>query len=142
MWSAQPSILTKVTIMLDDYLIVNPGVKDLPWLGIEPQSPSQMPQQPQFLWNFFLLFACTIELAISSFLVGWIENSWVVFPKNISCWALISSTADYPLKIKGMPFYNKFHQRKSHFMPQDKQHNVTQFRSIISESYCFERDGN
>jgi len=39
MWSAQPSILTVVTIMLDDYLKTNPGVKDLPQLGIEPQQP-------------------------------------------------------------------------------------------------------
>jgi len=36
MWSAQPSILTVVTVMLDDYLQPNPGVKDLPWVGIEP----------------------------------------------------------------------------------------------------------
>jgi len=29
-----------VTIILDDYLKTNPGVKDLPWPGIEPQPPS------------------------------------------------------------------------------------------------------
>jgi len=40
MWSAQPSILTVVTIMLDDYLKTNPGVKDLPRPVIEPQSPN------------------------------------------------------------------------------------------------------
>jgi len=39
MWSAQPSILTVV----DDYFKTNPGVKDLPWLGIEPQFPSLQP---------------------------------------------------------------------------------------------------
>jgi len=37
---AQPSILTVVTIILDDYLKTNPGVKDLPQLGIEPQPPN------------------------------------------------------------------------------------------------------
>jgi len=42
MWSAQPSILTEVTIMLDDYLKTNSGVKDLPRPGIEPQ-----PRRPQ-----------------------------------------------------------------------------------------------
>jgi len=36
----QPSILTEVTIMLDDYLKTNPGVKDLPQPGIVPQPPS------------------------------------------------------------------------------------------------------
>jgi len=40
MWSAQPLILTVVAIILDDYFKTNPGIKDLPWLGIEPQSPS------------------------------------------------------------------------------------------------------
>jgi len=34
--SAQPSILIVVTIILDKYLKTNPGVKDLPQLGIEP----------------------------------------------------------------------------------------------------------
>jgi len=29
--------------MLDDYLKANPGVVDLPWLGIEPQSPILQP---------------------------------------------------------------------------------------------------
>jgi len=29
--------------MLDDYFKTNPGVKDLPWPGIEPQSPSPLP---------------------------------------------------------------------------------------------------
>jgi len=43
MWSAQPSILIVVTIMLDDYCNTNPGVQDLPWLGIDPQSPSPQP---------------------------------------------------------------------------------------------------
>jgi len=42
-WSAQPSILTELTIMSDDYFQTNPGVKDLPWLGIEPQSLSPQP---------------------------------------------------------------------------------------------------
>jgi len=40
---AQPSILIEVTIMLDDYFMKNPGVKDLPWPGIKPQSPSLQP---------------------------------------------------------------------------------------------------
>jgi len=40
MWSAQSSILTAVTIILDYYFEANPGVKNLPWPGIEPQSPS------------------------------------------------------------------------------------------------------
>jgi len=43
MWSAQPSILTVVIIMLDDYFKTNPGVNNLPWPGIEPQSPSPQP---------------------------------------------------------------------------------------------------
>jgi len=43
MWSSQPSIMTEVTIMLYDYFKSNPGVKDLPWSGIEPQSPSPCP---------------------------------------------------------------------------------------------------
>jgi len=43
MWSAQPSGLTVVTIMLDDYFKTNPGVKDLPWPGIERQFPSPQP---------------------------------------------------------------------------------------------------
>jgi len=30
--------------MLDDYLKTNPGVKDLPRPGIEPQSPSPQPK--------------------------------------------------------------------------------------------------
>jgi len=38
MWSAQPSILTVVTIMLDDYFKTNPGVKNLPRPMIDPQS--------------------------------------------------------------------------------------------------------
>jgi len=29
-----------ITIMLDDYLKTNPGVKDLPRPGIEPQPPN------------------------------------------------------------------------------------------------------
>jgi len=37
-WSTQPSILTEVTIMLDDYFKTKPGVKDLPWPGIKPHS--------------------------------------------------------------------------------------------------------
>jgi len=41
-WSAQPSILTVATIILDDYLKTNPGVKDLPRPGIKPQ-----PHSPQ-----------------------------------------------------------------------------------------------
>jgi len=40
MWSAQPSFLTEVTMMLDYNFKTNPGVKDLPRPGIEPQSPS------------------------------------------------------------------------------------------------------
>jgi len=40
-WSAQPSILTEVTVMI--ILRPNPGVKDLPWPGIELQSPSPCP---------------------------------------------------------------------------------------------------
>jgi len=52
MWSAQPSILTMVTIMLDDYLKTNPGVKDLPWPGIEPQTPSP---QSDICHNHYLL---------------------------------------------------------------------------------------
>jgi len=43
-WSAQPSIsATEVTIILDDYFKTNPGVKDLPRLGIKPLSPSPKP---------------------------------------------------------------------------------------------------
>jgi len=42
-WSAQPSILTKVTIMWDDYFKTNPRVIDLPCPGIELQSPSHQP---------------------------------------------------------------------------------------------------
>jgi len=38
-WSAQPSILTVVTIILDDYLKTNPWVKDYPWPGIKLQPP-------------------------------------------------------------------------------------------------------
>jgi len=30
-------ILTMLTIMLDDYLKTNPGVKDLPWQEVEPR---------------------------------------------------------------------------------------------------------
>jgi len=29
--------------MLDDYFMTHPGIKDLPWPGIEPQSPSPQP---------------------------------------------------------------------------------------------------
>jgi len=43
MWSEQPSILTEVAIMLNDYYKTKPGVKDLPWPGMEPQSPSPQP---------------------------------------------------------------------------------------------------
>jgi len=40
--SAQPSILTEVTIMLDDYFKTNPGFKYLPRLEIEPQPPGPL----------------------------------------------------------------------------------------------------
>jgi len=40
MWSAQPLILTEVTTMLDDCFKKNPGVKVLPWPGIEWPLPS------------------------------------------------------------------------------------------------------
>jgi len=43
MWFAQSSILTMVTIILDYYFKLNPGVKDLPQPGMEPQSPSPQP---------------------------------------------------------------------------------------------------
>jgi len=43
MWSAQPPILTMATIMLDDYFKTNPGIKDLLWPLIEPQTPSPQP---------------------------------------------------------------------------------------------------
>jgi len=55
MWSTQWSILTVVTIMLDDYFKTNQGVKDLPRPGIEPQSRSPQlealtnrPRRPHF----------------------------------------------------------------------------------------------
>jgi len=38
--AAQSSILTEVTIMLDDYLKTNPGVKDFARPGIELQPPN------------------------------------------------------------------------------------------------------
>jgi len=37
--SAESSILTEVSIMLGDYFKTHPGVKGLPWLGIEPLPP-------------------------------------------------------------------------------------------------------
>jgi len=56
MWFEEQSILTEVIIMLDDYFKRNLGVKDLPRLEIEPQSPSPQPvvivmsyNGPQFL---------------------------------------------------------------------------------------------
>jgi len=36
-------VLTEVTIMLDNCFKANPGDEDLPWPGIEPQSPSPQP---------------------------------------------------------------------------------------------------
>jgi len=39
-WSAQPSNLTMVTIISNDFLKTNPGVKDLPQPGMEPLPPS------------------------------------------------------------------------------------------------------
>jgi len=46
MWSAFCTTIDPdccSTIMLDDYFKTNPGVKDLPWPGIESQSPSPQP---------------------------------------------------------------------------------------------------
>jgi len=58
--SVQPSILTMITIILDDYLKANPGVKDLPQPGIEPQPPTPLsdaitlrPQRPHTVVNLF-----------------------------------------------------------------------------------------
>jgi len=51
MWSAQPSILTLVTIELDDYFKTNPVVKDLPRPGIEPQSSSPQPVDVAMSYN-------------------------------------------------------------------------------------------
>jgi len=51
MWFAQPSILTKVTIVLDEYFKANLGVKDLPQLEVEPQSPSPQPVEKVFFVN-------------------------------------------------------------------------------------------
>jgi len=56
MWSAQPSILTIVTIIYDDYFKANPGVKDLPGPGIEPQSPSPQALVIAISFNYNNLF--------------------------------------------------------------------------------------
>jgi len=50
-WSSQPSILTEVTIMLDDYFKTFAEVKYLIWLGIEPQSPSPQPVVIAMIYN-------------------------------------------------------------------------------------------
>jgi len=43
--------------MLDDYFKTNPGVKYLPWLGIEPQSHSPQPVVIAMSYNDPTLFS-------------------------------------------------------------------------------------
>jgi len=92
---AQPSILTKVIIMLDNYFKTNPGVKDLSRPEIEPQSPSPLsdaktirPRQPQycnthtiiFLIQIFILFTFSMKVILSF-------SAKLFFPHNqISCY--------------------------------------------------------
>jgi len=58
MWSAQPSILTEIIIMLDDHFNTNPYVKYLPWLGIEPLSSSPQPVVIAMSHNDPLMLMC------------------------------------------------------------------------------------
>jgi len=69
MWSAQQS--TEVTILLDDYFKTNPGVKDLPWLGIEPRSPSPQSRQLQWPHN-------EANQWMKSHLIRWKGNNFVM----------------------------------------------------------------
>jgi len=85
MWSAQPNILTEVTIMLDGNVETNPGVKDLPWLWIEPQSPSSQsdaitigqrrprcwPQTHKVFWMYGKVSKFVHRVEIKNLLISW-----------------------------------------------------------------------
>jgi len=81
-------ILTETTIMLDDYFKTNPGVKDLPRLGIQPQPSSPQsdaitirPWRPQVSnsqwYRLHIRMNYTYKLTNIHSFVAFISVSWI-----------------------------------------------------------------
>jgi len=114
MWSAQPSILTKVTVMLDDHLkALNLWVKDLPRLVSNPS----LPILSQFHNICFLKFHTYPEWTTTSDRL--MENRWTGRHVGQSVWRkVIKITTSKKLQVEKTSYQG---QMQRHVHPKQPQ---------------------